>query len=143
MESYFEANAEFSKFGRSYLELKKNLPVRPSEMGVLNIVAQEPGPHTAVEAAELLGVSKPMIAAHVSSLEEKGYLVKRRAPDDGRKLHLLLTDKGRALVERAKREGDELFERLVQAMGRPAFDELVELVAEANLVLEAKRSGRE
>lgn len=140
MEHYFEANAEFSKFSRTYLELKKSLPVRPSEMGVLNIVAQTPGPHTAVEVAALLGVSKPMIAAHVSSLEEKGYLVKQRAPDDGRKLHLLLTDEGRALVEYARKEGDKLFEQLVQSMGRSAFDDLVKLVTEANLVLEAKRS---
>ena len=143
MDRYFEANAEFSKFSRTYLELKKNLPIRPSEMGVLNIVAQTPGPHTAVEAAELLGVSKPMIAAHLSSLEEKGYLVKRRAPDDGRKLHLLLTDEGCALVEHARKDGDELFEQLVQSMGRSAFDELVTLVTQANLVLEAKRRGEE
>ena len=33
MDKYFAANAVLSIFGKSYAELKKDLPIRPSEMG--------------------------------------------------------------------------------------------------------------
>ena len=46
MDKYFTANAVLSIFAKSYMELKKDLPIRPSEMGVLNIITQIPGPHT-------------------------------------------------------------------------------------------------
>lgn len=39
MDQYFFANAVFSKFSKNYMDLKKGLPIRPSEMGVLNILA--------------------------------------------------------------------------------------------------------
>lgn len=32
MDKYLEANAVFSKFSRDYIELKRDLPIRPSEM---------------------------------------------------------------------------------------------------------------
>ena len=39
MDQYFNANAVFSLFSKKYMDLKKGLPNRPSEMGVLNIIA--------------------------------------------------------------------------------------------------------
>lgn len=87
MDQYFSANAALSKFSRNYMELKKNLPIRPSEMGVLNILAATPEPHTPMMLAELLGVSRPMVAAYLSSLSEKGYIKKERSADDGRAGH--------------------------------------------------------
>lgn len=47
--------------------IEKELPIRPSEMGVLNIITEIEGPHTPIMLAELLGVSKPMITAHTTS----------------------------------------------------------------------------
>ena len=46
MDQYFAANAVLSIFCKSYMDLKKELPIRPSEMGVLNIITKTPGPHT-------------------------------------------------------------------------------------------------
>ena len=66
MNSYFVANAVLSIFSKSYMELKSGLPVRPSEMGVLNIISETEGPHTPVMLAEMLRVSKPMITAHIA-----------------------------------------------------------------------------
>ena len=42
MDKYFHANAVPSIFSKSYMELKKDLPIRPSEMGVLNIITKTP-----------------------------------------------------------------------------------------------------
>ena len=68
MDQYFQTNAILSKFSKNYMELKKDLPIRPSEMGLLNIITNTEGPHTPVVLAEMLGVSKPMISAHITSL---------------------------------------------------------------------------
>ena len=40
MDKYLKANIIFSKFSRDYVGLKKDLPIRPSEMGVLNIITK-------------------------------------------------------------------------------------------------------
>lgn len=40
MDKYVEADRVFSMFCKNYKELKKDLPIRPSEMGVLNIIVQ-------------------------------------------------------------------------------------------------------
>lgn len=79
MDKYTEANAILSKFCKGYMELKKNLPIRPSEMGVLNIIVRREGSFTPNMLAELLEVSKPMITAHISVLEKKKIYNKRTA----------------------------------------------------------------
>lgn len=76
MDQYFNAYAVLSIFCKNYMELKKGLPIRPSEMGVLNIITGKEGPHTPVILADLLGASKQMITAHITSLERKGYITK-------------------------------------------------------------------
>lgn len=139
MEQYIAANAVFSKFSRNYMELKKNLPIRPSEMGVLNILAATPGPHTSVMLAELLGVSKPMITASLNSLSEKGYITKEQSQEDKRVYHVLLTPKAKQLVEDARVDTNRQLARLEEALGREGFAQLIELTRKANLLLEENR----
>ena len=54
MDKYLKANAVLSIFSKNYMELKRGLPIRPSEMGVLNIITETEGPHTPVMLAEML-----------------------------------------------------------------------------------------
>lgn len=72
MDKYLKANIVFSKFSRDYMGLKSGLPVRPSELAVLNIITKRGGNYTPLMIKELLGVSKPMITAHINVLEKKG-----------------------------------------------------------------------
>lgn len=139
MDKYVAANAAFSKFSRNYMELKKNLPIRPSEMGVLNIIAATPGPHSPVMLAELLGVSKPMITANLNSLSEKGYITKEPSQDDKRVYYVLLTEKALQLVEAARIDTDKNLAQLAETMGQEAFELLVALTQRANQILEANR----
>ncbi|MBQ9166043.1 MAG: MarR family transcriptional regulator [Oscillospiraceae bacterium] len=140
MNKYLKANAVLSMFSKNYMELKRGLPIRPSEMGVLNIITETPGPHTSVMLAELLGVSKPMITAHLSSLSGKGYITKEQSPEDKRVYYVLPTGKARALVQEAKTDLNKKLDCLVQEMGQEAFDTLVALAQEANTILQ--RDGR-
>lgn len=139
MNKYFAANAILSMFSKYYMELKKGLPIRPSEMGVLNIITETPGPHTPLLLAELLGVSKPMITAHLTDLAKKGYIEKEQSLEDKRVFYILPTEKALALVESAKTDLNQHLIRLVQEMGQDEFDNLVRLAGKANKILEADR----
>lgn len=138
MEKYVAANAVLSLFSRNYMELKKCLPIRPSEMGVLNIITETPGPHTSVMLAQMLGVSKPMITAHLTSLTEKGYITREQSPVDKRAYHVLPTPKAVKLVETAKIDLNRHMEELVRVMGQEKFDLLISLAQEANEILVKK-----
>lgn len=138
MDEFFTANAVLSIFTKNYMELKKELPIRPSEMGVLNIITETPGPHTPVMIAELLGVSKPMITAHLTSLANKEYIIKQPSLEDKRAYYILPTKKGLALVEHAKLDLNRHLESLKSGMGQEKFDTLVLLAQEANKILEAE-----
>ena len=138
MDKYFTANAVLSIFGKSYMELKKDLPIRPSEMGVLNIITQTPGPHTPLMLAGALKVSKPMITAHLTSLTDKGYITKQPSSEDKRAYYILPTEKARALVKCAKDDLYQRLDQLVDGMGEEQFDLLVKLAGEANRILEAE-----
>lgn len=138
MTNYQTANIVFSKFGRDYAELKKDLPVRPSEMGVLNIITQRDGLFTPLMIAELLGVSKPMIAAHLSVLEEKGYIYKDSSSGDKRSFYVMPTDKAKELVREAEEKLNAHLKRIEANLGKDKFALLIELLGEAQTVIEQK-----
>lgn len=143
MDQFVRANAVFSKFSRNYMELKKGLPIRPSEMGVLNILTETPPPHTSVLLAEMLGVSKPMITAHLSALLEKGYIIKEQSSVDKRAFYILPTEKALDLVERVKKETAQQLGQMAAALGEERFDILIELLREADCVLEREKMRKE
>ena len=135
MDKYFTANAVLSIFCKTYMELKKDLPIRPSEMGVLNIINGTPGPHTPVMLAEMLKVSKPMITAHLTSLMNKGYITKQPSLEDKRAYYILPTEKARALVKDAKKDLYRYLAQLEDGLGEEQFDLLVKLAEEAASIL--------
>lgn len=139
MNEYVTANAALSIFSKYYMELKRGLPIRPSEMGVLNIIAETPGPHTPLLLAELLGVSKPMITAHLTDLAKKGYIEKKQSLKDKRVFNVIPTEKALALVKSAKTDLNRHLERLEQEMGENEFLHLVRLAQKANQILKTER----
>lgn len=139
MDKFFEANAALSLFCKNYMELKKGLPIRPSEMGVLNIITGRPGPHTPVMVAQILGVSKPMITALLTALAEKDYITKEPSVEDKRAYYIIPTEKALELVKSAKQEMDSHLTRLINEMGQEDFDKLVCLVQTASKILEADK----
>lgn len=141
MNKYFDANAVFSLFGKGYLELKKDLPVRPSEMGLLNIIVQTEGPHTPLMLAELLDVSKPMISAHIAVLEDKGYIIKECSPEDKRSFYVIPTDEAKKLVKTTAKTMSRYLREIETALGTERFDALVETLRDANQILKDKKGA--
>lgn len=131
-----DANIVFSKFSRDYMWLKNDLPIRPSEMAVVNIITQRDGRYTPHMLAELLGVSKPMVAAHISVLEKKGYIEKERSGKDRRSFYVLPTDKARELSNEFVSRQTEYLQAFEAELGEDGFDELVCLLGKAQPILD-------
>lgn len=128
MDKYLEANIVFSKFSRDYMRLKSGLPVRPSELGVLNIITRREGLFTPLMIKELLGVSKPMITAHINILEKKGYVYKDYVLSDKRSFYVMPTEKARALVDEAEMKTSAALKEIESEIGESEFLKLVELL---------------
>lgn len=135
MNKYIYANAVLSVFAKNYMEMKKNLPIRPSEMGVLNIITETEGQYTPVKLAEMLGVSKQMITAHISSLESKGYITKEPCIQDKRAYYINPTDKAIDLVQLAKSDLSEKLDQIIGELGEENFETFVRLAEKANGVM--------
>lgn len=116
--------------------LKNDLPIRPSEMAVVNIITQRDGRYTPHMLAELLGVSKPMVAAHISVLEKKGYIEKERSGKDRRSFYVLPTDKARELSNEFVSRQTEYLQAFEAELGEDGFDELVCLLGKAQPILD-------
>lgn len=128
MDKYMSANAVFSKFSRNYMESKKDLPIRPSEMAVINIITQRDGLYTPLMIAELLGVSKPMITAHIRALSKKGYIRKAGSCEDRRSFHVLPTEKAESLAFEFKEKQEKYLKEIESKLPHGEFDELLRLV---------------
>ncbi len=136
MEKYLKANIVFSKFSRAYMTLKKDLPIRPSEMGVLNIITKRDGLYTPISIAELLEVTKPMVTNHISVLEKKGYITKKYLENDKRSFYVIPTDKAKKLVSETELKLNRKLINLEEKLGLERFDELIKTLEEAKTYLE-------
>lgn len=135
MDKYISANVVFSKFCNGYTKLKKELPIRPSEMGVLNIIVQNDGRFTPLMIAELLDVSKPMITAHITVLEKKGYIIKKYSKEDKRSFYVVPTDKARDLVKSTAETMGRYLRQIEESLGEEAFTTLLEILTDTNRIL--------
>lgn len=126
MEKYLNANMVFSKFSRDYMALKKDLPIRPSELAVLNIITKRGGRFTPLMIKELLGVSKPMITAHINILEKRGYIYKDFVLNDKRSFYVMPTQKALLLVDEAEVKTTQKLKEIESMLGEDKFAELID-----------------
>ena len=109
------------KFCREYMRVQPTVPIRFSQLSVLNVLCSTPGPHTPMMLAKVLGVSRPMIASHLSALQVAGLVVRMTSPDDGRSMYILPTKK--------------INSNLAKKMGQKNFQTLLKLISQASDVL--------
>lgn len=126
MDKYLNANMVLSKLSRDYMQLKSGLPIRPSELGVLNIITKREGKFTPLMIKDLLGVSKPMITAHINILEKKGYVYKDFIVSDKRSFYVMPTDKAKQLVEETEIKTVDKLKEMEQLVGEETFANLLQ-----------------
>ena len=126
---------EIALFCQAYMRLRPLLPIRHSEMAVLDILCVTPGPHTPVSLADALRVSRPMVAAHLNALQTAGLITRVSSPEDGRSVYILPTKGGKKLYTEYLRANQRVVAELSQKMGTKKFDTMVKLIAQANEIL--------
>ncbi len=136
MNPYMQANVVFSKFARDYMELKKELPIRPSEMGVLNLLTHSEDDWTPLMLADRMGVSKPMITAHIQALVKKGYVDRKTSEADQRSFFVHPTEKGKALADAFEKRQTAILQGVEARLGTAEFEMLIRLMHDAQMILE-------
>ena len=137
-----EAAETVSLFCRLNQRVKKELPIRSSEMGLLILLVTSKERISSVEAAQFFRVSKPVITAMVKTLTAKGYLRKEPQSHDRRSFLLIPEQKAVDLV--TETYGDSLYTMTIlqESMGEEAFEDMIRLLAQANAVIQKEEDRK-
>jgi len=81
----------------------------PAHAGLLVILAE--GPHNLSELAEKHAVSLPTMSNSISTLVDRGWVTRSRAPEDRRRVQVQLTPEGRAALEAMEKAVEERLSR--------------------------------
>src|ERR1700752_1041942 len=85
-----------------FLRCVASLRLTPAQFSVLLLLEKNPG-RNQTEIANTLGILRPNFVAMLDGLESRDLCTRVRSTNDRRSHVLLLTDKGRAVLARAKR----------------------------------------
>lgn len=89
-----------------------------SEYRALEILMRSPDSELRMqELASHLGLNQSSVSRMVERLERGGYTVRDLCPDDKRGVYTVLTDKGRAHLESARRDYENALDAGLQAHG--------------------------
>src|SRR5690349_11922971 len=90
------------KVFEDFLRCVESLQLTPAQFSVLLLLEKNPG-RNQTEIANTLGILRPNFVSMLDGLESRGLCERMRSTNDRRSHILLLTDKGRAMLARAKR----------------------------------------
>ena len=133
------AAEKMGMFCRLQMHVKKDLPIRSSEMGVLIYVQKQNEAITPLMISNFFKVAKPSVTATINELTKKDYLVKNPSTSDKRSYTVSVTEKGKALVESTHDEYFRVISVLQEKMGEKAFDAFIAQIELANKILSEER----
>src|SRR5271169_1410833 len=90
------------KIFEDFLRCVAPLQLTPAQFSVLLLVDKNPG-RNQTEIANTLGILRPNFVAMLDGLESRDLCTRVRSVNDRRSHHLVLTDKGRTTLARAKK----------------------------------------
>ncbi len=85
-----------------FIRCMASLNLTPAQFSVLLLIDRNPG-RNQTEIANTLGILRPNFVAMLDSLEGRELCVRVRSANDRRSHNLMLTDKGRGILARAKK----------------------------------------
>lgn len=139
-EYIMTATEEVAMFCRLQMNIKKDLPVRPSEMGVLIYTSKQEEAVTPLMISHFFQIAKPSVTSMVNSLINQDYLIKTPSSTDGRSYTVSITTKGCQLVETTYDEYFSAMALLEEKMGEDDFKLFLQLIMKANSILKEERS---
>jgi DNA-binding MarR family transcriptional regulator len=115
-----------------FTDLIASIDLTPPHAGILRAIAGEPGRSQQALSGEL-GLLPSRVVAYVDELEDRGYVERRRNPDD-RRLHALhLTASGKKVITKIgelARQHDRLLTAGLDAQQRDILHQLLATIAE-------------
>ncbi len=119
---YFNINALTRKINKLWEQAFADLDLSPSHAYLLRLVLASPS-ITQKEIAIELKLEKSTVTRFIDNLQDKGYLKRNKT---GR-LHIITpTAKTRKLETRLNQKGDELYQQMLDTIGRSTLVKLVE-----------------
>ncbi len=122
------------KVFEDFLRCVAPLQLTPAQFSVLLLLDRNPG-RNQTEIANTLGILRPNFVAMIDTLESRDLCARMRSSNDRRSHILVLTDKGRAVLARAK--------KLVANKHEARLDELLGAANRAALLSMLSRIARE
>src|SRR5580704_3583219 len=107
------------KIFEDFLRCVAPLQLTPAQFSVLLLLEKNPG-RNQTEIANTLGILRPNFVAMLDGLESRDLCTRMRSSNDRRSHVLLLTDKGRAVLARAKKLVATKHEARLNALLGPA-----------------------
>jgi len=112
-----------------FLRCMAPLQLTPAQFSVLLLLDNNPG-RNQTEIANTLGILRPNFVAMLDALESRDLLTRMRSPSDRRSHVLMLTDRGRVTLARAKKLVTSKHEaRLIEVLGRDNHAALLGMLA--------------
>ena len=133
------AAEQIAMFCRLQMYVKKELPIRSSEMGVLIYIHKQDGDVTPLMISNFFQIAKPSVTAMISELIKKGYLIKVPSITDRRSYTVSITSEGQELVQSTRYEYYKTIEVLKEKMGQENFEAFLKLIQNANEILKEVR----
>lgn len=95
-------------------ELEENVGITLSQLRVINALQQQPHAQQSV-IAEFLGQSESAISRQVALLEEDGYIMRKKNPNDGRQRLILLCPEAIQAASAGARIRQSCYQRVLRA----------------------------
>ncbi|MBR1092101.1 MarR family transcriptional regulator [Bradyrhizobium manausense] len=117
------------KVFENFLHCMASLQLTPAQFSVLLLVEKNPG-RNQTEIASTLGILRPNFVALLDNLESRDLCARIRSTNDRRSHILVLTDKGKAVLTRAKKLVATKHEsRLNELLGQANREALLEMLS--------------
>ena len=143
MRKFVEADSVFGDFCKKYSDVKSAQSVLPSEMKILKLITGKGSLYTSLSLALALGVSKPMVASRLASLEKGGYIKKQTVADDKRSFLICPTEQAIALVAQEEDNLQKALKKIEKKLGSKGFSRLISLLKESMEALDEPLSPPE
>lgn len=87
------------------------------------------------QLAKIIGISKQQMTPLIAKLADKGYVVKVPDPRDKRSVRVMLTDKGKAIVNRRWEEGYKRFRDRISQLSEEDLLDLDYAISKLTFIL--------
>jgi len=138
-ENILKGAEAISMFCRLQMNIKRDIPIRPSEMGVLIFTQKQSGSITPIMISDFFKITKPSVTSIINSLSKAGYLEKKPSTIDRRSYYVSATKKGVDLVELAFDEYFKIIELLKNEMSTDEYEMLIQLIQKANFIINERK----